>query len=745
MTCGACAARIERQLNRLEGVEASVNYAASRATATVAEDRLPEELLEAIREIGYGARLAGAQAAPGQATTPATPDDARRLGIRLVVAAVAFMPLCDLSLVFLLLPVTHFPGWQWLLVALAAPVVGYCAWPFYVTAARGLRHGTFTMDTLVSLGILTSTGCSLYGIFFEAAPREHSVLYLFSHSVSGSCYLDVAAGVTTFLLAGRYFEAWMRRRTGNALSSLSALAVKEVAIIADDGEEVRRPVAELAVGTRFAVHPGEAVATDGEVEQGRCLLDRQMITGESIPVELGPGDEVVGGTVVLDGRIVVRATSVGSDTQLARMVRLVENAQNEKAAAQRIADRIAGVFVPVVVALAALTLAGWIVAGVSAARAIDCSLAVVIIACPCALGLATPMALVVASGAGARRGVFFKGYLGLEASQRIDTVVFDKTGTVTFGRMALVAAVPVSGVTRTELLRLVGAVEQASEHPVALAVAGAARQELGTLPPVTDFVARAGFGVEGVVDGSKVAAGRPDLLRATGEDSADLARRSEELEERGLTVVVAWRNGEPIGALGMADSPRPSASTAVSSLRRLGLRCLLLSGDNETTTRRIGAEIGVDDFRAGVVPEGKVDYIRELQAAGRCVAMVGDGVNDGPALAVADLGIAVGSGTDVAIGAADLIVIGEDLGAVASAVVLARRTISTIRGNLVWAFVYNLAALPLAACGFLNPLVAGAAMACSSAFVVWNSARLRKGAEPGPPPPPPASVVLVPG
>jgi heavy metal translocating P-type ATPase len=542
--------------------------------------------------------------------------------------------------------------------------------------------------------------------------------------VGGASYLDVATGVTTFLLAGRYFEASTRRRTGSALRSLAAIGAKDVAVLDAAGSEHRRPVTELVVGSQFVVRPGEAVVTDGQVVSGHCSIDRSAMTGESLPVDAGPGDAVVGGTVAVGGRLVVRATKVGADTQLAQMVRLVEEAQNEKADLQRLADRLSGVFVPAVILAAGLTLAGWLVSGGPSEQAVNAALSVLIIACPCALGLATPMALLVASGEGARRGIFFKGYQGLEASRRVDTVVLDKTGTVTTGHMELTDVEVVPGVERAELLRWAGALEQASEHLVALAITGAARDELGELAPVDQFVATPGLGACGQVEGHLISVGRPELFSGTGLALDDgLATRCAAL---GRTTVLVGRDDAVVGALAVADMVRPSAASAVRQLRSLGLGCILLSGDNQPTARAVGDAIGVSEVVAGVSPPDKVAFIRRLQAAGRSVAMVGDGVNDGPALATAQLGLAIGSGTDVAINAADVIVVRDDLNSVVTAIALARRTIATIRGNLAWAFAYNMAALPLAACGLLNPLIAGAAMAFSSAFVVWNSARLRR-------------------
>ncbi len=746
MTCGACAARIERRLNALDGVRARVNFATERATIDAPTTVSTRELLAAIESLGYTAELFGTDrhdtpVAPGLAPPPSSDTGSvtaalsavdvardldrrvRSLRRRLVIAAVLFMPLCDTSIAFSLFPAVRFPGWQWLLLALTAPVVSWAAWPFHQAALRHARHRSFTMDTLVSLGVITASAWSFYAMFFEDTGRGGgSVASMLTHHSGGSIYLDVAAGVTTFLLAGRYFEARSRQRSGDALRSLAALGAKDVSVLDDDGTEHRLPAGTLRPGMRFVVRPGEKIATDGDVEEGASAVDKSLMTGESEPVDAGPSDMVIGGTVCLTGRLVVRATSVGAHTQLGRMLELVERAQNDKAAVQRLADRISAVFVPVVILLALGTLAGWLLAGATSLVAFNSALSVLIIACPCALGLATPAALFVASGAGARQGIFFKGYSALEASRAVTTVVLDKTGTVTEGRMAVVDVACAHGIGDAELLRLAGSLEAASEHPVAraIALAGSARGELGA---VTSFVAVPGLGATGIVDGHEVSVGRARLGVEPLSDG--LRARCDEWERAGRTAVVVRRDGQPVGALAVADAVRPSAIAAVTALRALGLHCILLSGDNAPTVRSVGAAIGVDDVVAGALPAEKVDLIRSLQAQGRSVAMVGDCVNDAPALATADLGLAVGSGTDVAIDAADLIVVRDDLRVVASAIELARRTLRTIRSNLVWAFAYNVVAIPIAAFGFLDPLIAGGAMALSSGFVVWNSSRLR--------------------
>ncbi len=726
MTCGACAAGIERRLNGLDGVVATVNFASERARVQVGPDVPVQMLVDEIHSAGYSADLVDDQEPLKEQDTEAD-RRVRSLGRRLVVAAALFLPLCDLSIAFWLIPAIRFPGWQWILIALAAPVLTWGAWPFYSAAVRHARHGTYSMDTLVSLGIVAATGWSVYAMFWQESSHIHrSVGYLLTHHTVGAIYIDVAAGVTTFLLAGRFFEAWFKRRTGSALRSLAAVGAKEVSILDEMGNEHRRPVSELTVGGKFVVRPGEPVASDGEVVDGHSAIDRSTMTGESLPADVTTGDQVLGGTVAVGGRLVVRATKVGVDTQLAQMVRLVEDAQNQKAGVQRLADRVTGVFVPAVLVIALLTLIGWLWAGGSTEQAFSAALSVLIIACPCALGLATPTALLVASGEGARLGIFFKGYQGLEASLQVDTVVLDKTGTVTSGRMSVTDVEGVPGLESATLLGWAGALEQASEHLVAGAIVRRSREELGSLAPVEAFEALPGLGAKGLVGGHEVIIGRASLFSTLGAPVPfDLAVTCADLEARGRTVVLVGRDGAVVGALALADTVRSSAAGAIEGLHALGLRCILLTGDNEATGRTVGDAIGVADVVAGALPADKVTLIRRLQDEGRSVAMVGDGVNDGPALVIADLGLAVGSGTDVAINAADLIIVRDDLRIVPTAISLARRTLRTIWGNLAWAFAYNVAAIPLAACGFLNPLIAAAAMALSSTFVVWNSSRLR--------------------
>ena len=718
MTCGSCAARVERALNELDGVVARVNYATERATVVLPNDVSVEQVIDEVTSAGYTAELIGED--PQRAAADAAADLAHRLRFlrwRLIVAAVVFMPLCDYSIDFSSQPATRFLGWQWLMVALAAPVVTWAAWPFYQAAIRGARHRTTTMDTLVSLGIVAATGWSLYSMFvLDTAGR---------HGSAGGIYLDGPAGVVAFLLAGRYFEAWSRQRSGNALRALAAIGARDVAVLDADGGEIRRAVADLMPGQQFVVRPGETVATDGEVVLGQSSIDLSVMTGESQPVEVGPGDRVLGGTVSLTGRVVVRATKVGRDTQLGQMMRLVEHAQNEKAAVQQLADRISSVFVPAVLVIALGTLIVWLLTGNPATAAFSAAISVLIIACPCALGLATPAALFTASLTGARQGIFFKGYRALEASHHVDTVVLDKTGTLTEGRMTLTDLEVVAGVEPGEALRLAGALERASEHPVARAIVTAAEQKLGGLPEVEAFVALPGIGAQGSVDGHDIYVGRAEAAGdARNELDPILADRCAAWEGLGRTVVVVRRDGEVVGALAVADTIRPSAAPTVRRLQELGLRSVLLTGDNLTTAKAVGEAVGITEVVAGALPAEKVAFIRRLQGEGRSVAMVGDGVNDAAALTTADLGLAVGSGTDVAINAADLIIVRDDLRVAATAISLARRTLKTIRGNLAWAFLYNLAAIPIAACGLLNPLIAGAAMGLSSTFVVCNSARL---------------------
>jgi Cu+-exporting ATPase len=725
MTCASCANRIERKLNDLDGVTASVNYATEKATVDydpAAVDR--RELIAAVEAAGYQAVLPAA----GEPEPEAAPEDPTApLRRRLAVSAALALPVLLLSMI----PALQFDNWQWLALQLATPVVIWGAWPFHRAAWANLRHGAATMDTLISVGTLAAWLWSLYALLLgEAGMTGMTMPFdLWPDPDAGAdhIYLEVAAAVTVFILAGRYFEARAKRRAGAALAALLELGAKDVAILDAAGAERRVPVERLAVGDRFVVRPGEKVATDGVVERGVSAVDQSLLTGESVPVEKQPGDEVAGATVNAGGRLVVRATKVGADTALAQIARLVTEAQSGKAEVQRLADRISGVFVPVVIGLAIATLGFWIGAGEETAFAFTAAVAVLIIACPCALGLATPTALLVGTGRGAQLGLLIKGPEILESTRTVDTIVLDKTGTVTTGRMSLVDVVTAPGTSRAEALRLAGALEHASEHPIAQAIAAAARDELGTLPAVEGFTNRAGLGVEGVVDGHGVIAGRPALLADWAMRLApELEEAMADAERRGRTAIAAGWDGQAQAVLVVADAVKPTSAEAVARLKQLGLRPVLLTGDNEPTARAVAAEVGIDEVIAEVLPADKADVVRRLQSDGRVVAMAGDGVNDAPALAQADLGLAIGTGTDVAIEASDLTLVSGDLRAAADAIRLSRSTLRTIKQNLGWAFGYNVAALPLAAAGLLNPLLAGLAMALSSVSVVANALRLRR-------------------
>jgi Cu+-exporting ATPase len=726
MTCASCATRIERKLNKLDGVRASVNYATERATVEFDSGSVePKRLVKAVESVGYGAALPAEEAESGHRDEP---DPTAPLRRRLIVSALLSAPV----LLFSMVPACQFDNWQWLALQLATPVVVWGAWPFHRAAWTNLKHGAATMDTLISVGTLAAWLWSLYALFLGDAGMTGMEMEFDLIPSPGEAtdeiYLEVAAVVTTFVLAGRYFEARAKRRAGAALEALLELGAKEVSVLGSDGGERLVPVEELKPGQRFLVRPGEKVATDGVVEEGRSAVDMSMLTGEPVPVEVGPGSELAGATVNAGGRLVVRATRVGADTALAQIARLVTEAQSGKAPVQRLADRISGVFVPIVIALAVATLGFWLGAGEGAAYAFTAAVAVLIIACPCALGLATPTALMVGTGRGAQLGLLIKGPEVLESTRRVDTIVLDKTGTVTTGRMTLLDLVLAEGTERSEALRLVGPLEGASEHPIARAVADAARGELGVLEAPDSFSNREGLGVEGAMDFDRaVVVGRPGLLAEWDlpvPDELDAARRAAEAQ--GRTAVLAGWDGEARALFVVADAVKPSSLEAVERLRGLGLRPLLLTGDNEATARAVAAEVGIDEVIAEVLPADKSDVVRGLQADGRVVAMVGDGVNDAPALAQADLGLSIGTGTDVAIQASDLTLVSGDLRAAAEAIRLSRATLRTIKQNLVWAFGYNVAALPLAAAGLLNPVIAAAAMALSSISVVANALRLRR-------------------
>ncbi|MFJ3996897.1 heavy metal translocating P-type ATPase [Streptomyces parvus] len=782
MTCASCAARVEKKLNRMDGVTATVNYATEKARVTFGEGLKLGDLVATVEKTGYTARPVAQPSAPAPAPAPegtreagpgptpevspkpasepapesapppapaftpesasepaseSTPDSVARdieadqeaslaaLRQRFLVSAVLATPVVLLAMI----PALQFDCWQWLSLTLAAPVVVWGGLPFHRAAWTNAKHGAATMDTLVSLGTLAAFGWSVWALFLGDAGmpgmRHGFDLTVSRADATSTIYLEVAAGVITFILLGRYLEARAKRKSGAALRALMHLGAKDVAVLRG-GREMRVPASTLVVGDRFVVRPGEKIATDGTVTEGSSAVDASMLTGESVPVEVTVGDTVTGATLNAGGRLVVEATRVGADTQLARMAKLVEDAQNGKASAQRLADRISAVFVPIVIALALGTLGYWLGNGAGLTAAFTAAVAVLIIACPCALGLATPTALMVGTGRGAQLGILIKGPEVLETTRRVDTIVLDKTGTVTTGRMTLQTTHVADGTTEAEVLRLAGALENASEHPIAQAVATAATDATGPLPTPEDFANVPGLGVQGIVEGHAVLVGRPRLVADAGIPlPPSLSRALEEDEAHGRTgVVVAW-DGEARGVFGVADAVKESSAAAVAELRALGLEPILLTGDNRTVAEAVAREVGIDKVHAEVLPEDKAEVIKRLQGEGRAVAMVGDGVNDAAALATASLGLAMGTGTDAAIEASDLTLVRGDLKVTADAIRLSRRTLATIRGNLFWAFGYNVAALPLAASGLLNPMIAGAAMAFSSVFVVTNSLRLR--------------------
>ncbi len=720
MTCASCAARVERKLNKLPGVVATVNYATERAHISLPSDVSIADAIATVEATGYSASQPAR--IESQADDGIQSDEVRSLRERVTISAVLAVPVVLMAMV----PILQFDYWQWLSLTLAAPVVVWGALPFHRAAWINLRHGAATMDTLVSMGVGAAFLWSLYALFFGGAgePGMRMAFHLLPTRADGTSeiYLEVAAAVTTFILLGRYFEARAKQRSSRALTALLSMGAKDVVVIRD-GERVRIPIEQLVVGEVFVVGPGEKVATDGEVVEGRSAVDMSLLTGEPVPKEVGPGDAVVGAGINTFGRLMVRATRVGSDTHLARIAALVDQAQTQKAPVQRLADRISAVFVPIVIAIAALTAAGWIAAGAGTTFAFTAAVAVLIIACPCALGLATPTALLVGTGRGAQLGIVIRGPQILEATRTIEAIVLDKTGTLTEGRMTVVDVLTSHDRQADEVLALVAAVEAASEHPIAQAIAAS----IDSPARVDDFVSAGGRGVHGVVDGMTIVAGKPAWLTDTWSVDLpdDATRWITKQEQLARTVVAAAAKGRFIGAVAVADEIKPTSQQAITDLRALRLQPVLVTGDNRAVAEAVARQLGIDHVRADVLPEDKVATVREMQASGRRVAMVGDGVNDAAALAQADLGMAMGSGTDVAIEASDITLMRSDPRSIVDAIRLSRRTLAIIKGNLFWAFAYNVAAIPLAVAGLLNPMIAGAAMAFSSVFVVTNSLRLR--------------------
>jgi len=725
MTCASCAARIEKKLNKMDGVTAAVNFATEKASVSFPPAVSPEDLISVVEQAGYTAVLPVPRAA--ESRPAAEPDETAGLRQRLLVSLILAVPVVVLAMV----PALQFRNWQWLSLALAAPVAVWGAWPFHRAALVSARHRAATMDTLISAGVTAAFAWSVYALLFTGAGMpgmRMSFTMLAQHAGTSGIYLDAAAGVTVLILLGRYLEARAKRRSSAALRALASLGAKDAAVLRD-GREIRVPAEQLAAGDLFVVRPGEKIAADGVAESGSSAVDTSMLTGEPVPAEVTAGDAVTGGCVNTSGRLVVRATRVGADTQLAQITRLVEQAQAGKAPVQRLADRVSAIFVPVVIGIAVATLAAWLVTGQGPGAAFTAAVAVLIIACPCAMGLATPTAILVGTGRGAQLGILIKGPEVLESTRTIDTIVLDKTGTITTGTMSLADAVAAPGEDVSELLRLADAAEDPSGHPIAAAIADGARARLGSgLPDSEEFASLDGLGVTAVVGGRAVAVGRASWLEGEWAQRIPpaLADRAAQAEAAGQTAVFAGWDGRVRGLLVIADTVKPTSAEAITRLRGMGLRPVLLTGDNECTARAVAGQVGIGEVIAGVLPAGKAAVIKELQAAGRVVAMAGDGVNDAAALAQADLGLAMGTGTDAAIEASDLTLVRGDLRAVPDAILLSRRTLRTIKGNLFWAFAYNTAAIPLAALGFLSPLIAGAAMAFSSVFVVTNSLRLRR-------------------